>query len=120
MNYDSIVTAIFERFGIKLVGWPEDVPFTNPGKIKPRAKLQELLKAIEDKTCHWEIDEAYNEPAPTKKSKSRKRKAAAGDDDAVGEGVEGREPTKKKKKAAKTKKAAPAAGESSEGASPAT
>ncbi|KZV60022.1 hypothetical protein PENSPDRAFT_671954 [Peniophora sp. CONT] len=114
MNYDNIVPKVYERYGVKLVGWPEDVPLTNPGNIKPRSKLQELLAALESRACHWEVAEPVLAPETTTVTKDapakrgRKRKTAAGAEGEGGGEVNKDSQPKKRKRVTKPKAAATA------------
>lgn len=114
MNYDRMGEMICEKYGVRLVGWPEDIPITNPGHVKPRAKLQELVKALEDGHCRWEVVEESEatppEVAPAPKPKrGKKRKAAAvaeGEGEGTGQGDGSAKPKPKAKKRAKKGQAA--------------
>ncbi|KAI6094287.1 hypothetical protein EDD16DRAFT_1503417, partial [Pisolithus croceorrhizus] len=53
MNYHSYETAIIETYGVRLVGWPEDVRFVNPSVIGTVAEAQKLRDMLCSGTCFW-------------------------------------------------------------------
>ncbi|KAI6094693.1 hypothetical protein F5141DRAFT_1069206 [Pisolithus sp. B1] len=53
MNYHSYETAIIETYGVCLVGWPEDVRFTNPLAIGTVAEAWKLRDVLHSRTCFW-------------------------------------------------------------------
>ncbi|KAI6114256.1 hypothetical protein F5141DRAFT_1002494, partial [Pisolithus sp. B1] len=53
MNYQSYETAIIETYGVCLVGWPEDVRFTNPSAIGTVAEAWKLRDVLHSRTCFW-------------------------------------------------------------------
>lgn len=53
MNYVNYETSIVEMYHVKLVGWPENIPFGNPSTIPDVGAVRRLRKALTEKTCHW-------------------------------------------------------------------
>ncbi|KAI6104924.1 hypothetical protein EV401DRAFT_2078750 [Pisolithus croceorrhizus] len=53
MNYHSYETAIIETYGVRLVGWPEDVRFMNPSVIGTVTEARKLRDALRSGTCFW-------------------------------------------------------------------
>ncbi|KIK20248.1 hypothetical protein PISMIDRAFT_13138 [Pisolithus microcarpus 441] len=80
MNYHNYETAIVETYGVRLVGWPEGMKFTNPSVIGTKLSKNELeLFITELNTCRA----AGKTVRKTRKKRSdagttRKRKAPAG------------------------------------------
>ncbi|KAI6094412.1 hypothetical protein F5141DRAFT_1069656 [Pisolithus sp. B1] len=53
MNYHSYETAIIKTYGVCLVGWPEDVRFSNPSAIGTVAEAWKLRDVLCSGTCFW-------------------------------------------------------------------
>ena len=53
MNYNNYNTAIVETYGVKLVGWPTSVPFTNPSNIGTIGEIRKLRDALKSGECRW-------------------------------------------------------------------
>lgn len=54
MSYENMHRDIVRRYGIKLVGWPESVPFVNPSALGSQIPLLEtLLDALETDECKF-------------------------------------------------------------------
>jgi len=54
MNYNNYERNIVERYGVALVGWPDNLlPVRNPSSVGGREVLQPLLDALLTQTCHW-------------------------------------------------------------------
>lgn len=53
MNYHSYETAIIETYGVRLVGWPEDVRFVNPSVIGTVTEARKIRDALRSGTCFW-------------------------------------------------------------------
>ena len=39
--------------GVKLVGWPDGIPFVNPSHLGMVADLWRIRDALRDKSCYW-------------------------------------------------------------------
>ncbi|KAG2738598.1 hypothetical protein P692DRAFT_201695481, partial [Suillus brevipes Sb2] len=53
INYTNFGTAIKEKLGIDLKGWPEGIPFQSPTSINDHNALLKLRNALKDGSCHW-------------------------------------------------------------------
>ncbi|KIM61913.1 hypothetical protein SCLCIDRAFT_120782, partial [Scleroderma citrinum Foug A] len=54
MNYNNYEGSIVERYGVALVGWPDNLlPVQNPSSVGGREVLQPLLDALVTQTCYW-------------------------------------------------------------------
>ena len=53
MNYTNFLT-IQLRYKVKLVGWPDDVPFKNPSRLGATDQLRTLVAAWSKGTARWE------------------------------------------------------------------
>ena len=54
MNYGNYERKIIERFGVELIGWPNDLlPICNPAQLGGHDQVQKLLSALTTKVCHW-------------------------------------------------------------------
>lgn len=53
MNYQNYETSIVEVYHVKLVGWPEGVPFGNPSTFPSNDLVRLLKQALEDGECKW-------------------------------------------------------------------
>ena len=53
MNYNNYDTAIVETYGVKIVGWPASVPFTNPSNIGTIGEIRKLRDALKSGECRW-------------------------------------------------------------------
>ena len=53
MNYNNYNTAIVETYGLKLLGWPTSVPFTNPSNIGTIGEIHKLRDALKSGECRW-------------------------------------------------------------------
>ncbi|KAG1727462.1 uncharacterized protein EDB91DRAFT_1061143, partial [Suillus paluster] len=53
INYTNFDTAIKEKLGIDLRGWPEDVPFQSPTSINDLNTLWKLHDALREGYCRW-------------------------------------------------------------------
>ncbi|KAH7923676.1 hypothetical protein BV22DRAFT_1014944 [Leucogyrophana mollusca] len=119
MNYDNYEIAIMKNMGIKLVGWPIDVPFMSPSKICTVTEIRKLRDALKDGSCHWvtmsaaEVEqhtkniaarraagETVGKPRAPRGDRGKKRGPRAG-------GKENKRPSKRAKLAAQRKGKAP-------------
>ncbi|KAG2111897.1 uncharacterized protein F5147DRAFT_771466 [Suillus discolor] len=53
INYTNFGTAIKEKLGIDLKGWPEGIPFQSPTSLNDHNALLKLHNALKDGSCHW-------------------------------------------------------------------
>ncbi|KAG1829627.1 hypothetical protein EV424DRAFT_1316613, partial [Suillus variegatus] len=53
INYANFGTAIKEKLGIDLKGWPEGIPFQSPTSLNDLNALLKLRNALKDGSCHW-------------------------------------------------------------------
>ncbi|KAG1785813.1 uncharacterized protein HD556DRAFT_1236368 [Suillus plorans] len=53
INYASFDTAIKEKLGIDLRGWPEGIPFQSPTSLNDLNSLLKVRCALKDGSCHW-------------------------------------------------------------------
>ena len=53
MNYVNYEKSIILKYHVKLVGWPDDVKFTNPASLTSVQDLRKLRQALRTQTCHW-------------------------------------------------------------------
>ncbi|KIK37446.1 hypothetical protein CY34DRAFT_15695 [Suillus luteus UH-Slu-Lm8-n1] len=53
INYASFDTAIKEKLGIDLWGWPEGIPFQSPTSLNDPNSLLKVHCALKDGSCHW-------------------------------------------------------------------
>ncbi|EGN96036.1 hypothetical protein SERLA73DRAFT_59238, partial [Serpula lacrymans var. lacrymans S7.3] len=53
MVYKQYDQSIVATHGVKIIGWPEDVPFVNPSAIGTMAEIHKLQDAWKTGTCHW-------------------------------------------------------------------
>ncbi|KAG1791003.1 hypothetical protein EV424DRAFT_1337699 [Suillus variegatus] len=53
INYASFNTAIKEKLGIDLRGWPEGIPFQSPTSLNDLNSLLKVRCALKDGSCHW-------------------------------------------------------------------
>ncbi|KAF8328053.1 hypothetical protein F5887DRAFT_898053 [Amanita rubescens] len=53
MNYVNYEKSIIQKYRLKLVGWPDDVKFTNPASLTSVDDLRKLRHALRTQTCHW-------------------------------------------------------------------
>ncbi|KAG1848951.1 hypothetical protein DFJ58DRAFT_662709, partial [Suillus subalutaceus] len=53
INYANFSTAIKEKLGIDLRGWPDGIPFQSPTSINNHTALLKLRNALKDGSCHW-------------------------------------------------------------------
>lgn len=53
MNYTNYETAIVATYGVRLVGWPSSVPFTNPSNIGTVWEIRQLRDDLRSGACHW-------------------------------------------------------------------
>ena len=54
MNYNNYEGSIVERYGVALVGWPDNLLLVqNPSSVGSREVLQPLLDALVTQTCYW-------------------------------------------------------------------
>ncbi|KAH7903694.1 hypothetical protein BJ138DRAFT_1020229 [Hygrophoropsis aurantiaca] len=53
MNYLNYEKGIVESYSVQLVGWPNDVPFTNPSNIGTIGEMRKLREDLKSGTCHW-------------------------------------------------------------------
>ena len=53
MNYCNYQTAIIHTWGVKLVGWPDGIPFVNPSHLGTVADLRRIRDALRDNACYW-------------------------------------------------------------------
>ncbi|KAF8335256.1 hypothetical protein F5887DRAFT_829706, partial [Amanita rubescens] len=49
VNYDKFV----QKYRVKLVGWPENIKFTNPASLTSMDELRQLGQALRAHDCHW-------------------------------------------------------------------
>ncbi|KAG6887896.1 hypothetical protein C0992_010306 [Termitomyces sp. T32_za158] len=55
MNYQNYETVIIEAHHVKLVGWPEHVPFATPANLTTKDEILLLRSALKDGVCHWKV-----------------------------------------------------------------
>ncbi|KAJ7291855.1 hypothetical protein C8J57DRAFT_999582, partial [Mycena rebaudengoi] len=53
MNYENYLKAVVLGYKVKLVGWPEVIPFKNLTNIHTVNIMQILYNTLEDGSCHW-------------------------------------------------------------------
>ncbi|KAG1903494.1 uncharacterized protein F5891DRAFT_946951 [Suillus fuscotomentosus] len=53
INYTNFDTAIKEKLGINLRGWPEDMAFQSPTSINDLNALLKLRNSLKDSSCRW-------------------------------------------------------------------
>ena len=53
MNYNNYDTAIVKTYGVKIVGWPASVPFTNLSNIGTIGEIHKLRDALKSGGCRW-------------------------------------------------------------------
>ncbi|KAH7904823.1 hypothetical protein BJ138DRAFT_978571, partial [Hygrophoropsis aurantiaca] len=53
MNYLNYDVGIVEAHKVKLVGWPDGVPFMTPSNIGTVGEVRKLRDALKSGTCHW-------------------------------------------------------------------
>ena len=53
MNYLNYDTSIVAMYHVKLVGWPEHIPFGNPSNIGDVTSVRSLRRALQDGECKW-------------------------------------------------------------------
>ena len=52
MNYHNYQTTIIHAWGVKLVGWPDGIPFVNPSHLGTVADVWRICDALRDKSCY--------------------------------------------------------------------
>ena len=55
MNYLNNATSIQQKHHVKLLGWPESIPFANPHHITVIAVARKLQHALSVATCKWVV-----------------------------------------------------------------
>ncbi|KAH7909350.1 hypothetical protein BJ138DRAFT_1102770 [Hygrophoropsis aurantiaca] len=53
MNYLNYENGIVESHSVQLLGWPSDVPFTNPSNIGTVHEMRKLRDNLRSGECHW-------------------------------------------------------------------
>ena len=53
MNYVNYEKLIIQKYRVKLVGWPDDIKFTNPASLTSVEELRKLRQALRTHSCHW-------------------------------------------------------------------
>jgi hypothetical protein len=53
MNYVNYDKSIVQSHHVKIVGWPESVPFITPSNMTRCDDARNLLHALRSNTCHW-------------------------------------------------------------------
>ena len=53
MNYCNYQTAIIHAWGVKLMGWPDGIPFVNPSHLGTVADLWRIRDVLRDNACYW-------------------------------------------------------------------
>ncbi|KAH7904579.1 hypothetical protein BJ138DRAFT_1119287 [Hygrophoropsis aurantiaca] len=53
MNYSNYDVGIVETHKVKLIGWPDGVPFITPSNIGTVGEVRKLRDALKSGTCHW-------------------------------------------------------------------
>ncbi|KAH7908464.1 hypothetical protein BJ138DRAFT_1012744 [Hygrophoropsis aurantiaca] len=53
MNYLNYEYGIVESHGVRLLGWPSDVPFTSPSNIGTVREARKLRDDLKSGACHW-------------------------------------------------------------------
>ena len=53
MSYENYERLVVLRYGVKLEGWPEGIPFHSPSKVLNSPDLKKLRDALLAKTCRW-------------------------------------------------------------------
>jgi hypothetical protein len=112
MNYANYGTSIVGAYGVKLVGWPAGVKFTNPSEIGTVAEIRQLRDALKSGSCHWKKlsvpeREQHTETINDMRSrgevvgKSRKKRSDAGTKRKNGADKENNDRPKKKAKPAR-------------------
>lgn len=54
MNYLNYDISIVQALHVKLVGWPDDIPFGNPSTIPDVGSVRRLRNALKEGTCRWD------------------------------------------------------------------
>ncbi|KAF8344810.1 hypothetical protein F5887DRAFT_858589, partial [Amanita rubescens] len=53
MNYVNYEKSIILKYHVKLIGWPDDVKFTNPASLTSVKDLRKLRQALRTQACRW-------------------------------------------------------------------
>lgn len=53
MSYKNFQVDIVEKFYIKIIGWPEGIPFIKPADIGNIEHLRKLIKAFKTGDAYW-------------------------------------------------------------------
>ncbi|SJL18338.1 uncharacterized protein ARMOST_21924 [Armillaria ostoyae] len=53
MNYQNYEKSVVIRYGVKLIGWPEQIPFGTPSNIRTVPQLRSLRRALQTTVCQW-------------------------------------------------------------------
>jgi hypothetical protein len=54
MHWENYDLKIVDKLGVKLVGWPEDVPMRHPSKI-PADDARKILEKLQTGAIHWVV-----------------------------------------------------------------
>ena len=123
MNYNNYNTAIVETYGVKLLGWPTSVTFTNPSNIGTIGEIRKLRDALKSGECRWKKMSksergAFNADLDTRRAagenvkKPRKKRSDAGRKRKnIGTGEENGPAPKRARHAATKRKSAPKSSE---------
>ncbi|RDB15025.1 hypothetical protein Hypma_005472 [Hypsizygus marmoreus] len=55
MNYANFETVIVEAHHVRLVGWPQPIPFGSPSNLSTMDDVRALRAALEEGDCKWEL-----------------------------------------------------------------
>ncbi len=62
MNYQNYAKSIVIHYSVKLIGWPEQIPFGTPLNIRTVPQLRLLRRALQTTACRWtRLDETEME-----------------------------------------------------------
>ncbi len=53
MNYVNYEKSIIQKYRVKLVGWPDNIKFTNPASLPSVEELEKLRQALRTHSCRW-------------------------------------------------------------------
>jgi hypothetical protein len=55
MNYVNYKISIVQKYHVRLVGWPSDIPFVNPHQLTTIAAAKSLQNSLTVSTCKWVV-----------------------------------------------------------------
>ncbi len=62
MNYQNYEKSIVIHYGVKLIRWPEQIPFRTPSDIRTVPQLRLLRHVLQTTVCQWtRLDETEME-----------------------------------------------------------